>query len=121
MEEDYKTKIALLERDMSQVNTFIEKLDSAIEKIGDVSASIKELLAIHDHKLKLQTQVNDDIFKVIHEMKKENHQDHESVQITINALSVRVASLERWKYTMVGGAFAVGCIITFIIDISKLL
>ena len=86
MDEDYKTKIALLERDMSQVNTFMEKLDSAIEKISDVSSSIKELLAIHDHKLKLQTQVNDDIYSVIQEMKKENHEDHINVRTSIETL-----------------------------------
>ena len=121
MDEDYKTKIALLERDMSQVNTFMEKLDSAIEKISDVSSSIKELLAIHDHKLKLQTQVNDDIYSVIQEMKKENHEDHINVRTSIETLTTRVTNLERWKYTLVGGSFVLGSIFAIVFDFIKVL
>lgn len=121
MEEDYKTKIALLERDMMQMNIFMEKLDSAIEKISDVSNSIKELLAIHDHKLKIQTQVNDDIFKVIQEMKRENHEEHVAVNKSIETLMTRISSLERWKYTIVGGAFAIGFILSLAINMIKTL
>ena len=120
MEEDYKTKIALLERDMMQMSVFMEKLDAAIEKISDVSSSIKELLAIHDHKLKVQTQVNDDIFKIIQEMKRENHEEHISVKKSVDTLLTRVSNLERWKYTIVGGAFAVGFILSLVFDIFKI-
>ena len=116
-DEDYKTQIALLEKDVSQVTVFLGKLDSAIEKLCDVSASIKELLAVHDHKLTQQSEVNSEIYDMIKELKVENHKEHSETKQQIEHLAGRIASLEKWKYTIVGGAFVVGTLISYIINI----
>jgi len=116
-EEDYKTQIALLEKDVSQVTVFLGKLDSAIEKLCDVSASIKELLAVHDHKLNQQSQVNSEIYDMIKELKVENHKEHLETKYELEQLANRITSLEKWKYTVVGGAFVVGALISYTIKI----
>ena len=113
-DEDYKTQIALLEKDVSQVTVFLEKLDSAIEKLCDVSASIKELLAIHDHKLTQQSEVNSQIYDMIKELKNENHKEHFETKQQIEHLAGRIASLEKWKYTIVGGAAVAGFILSYV-------
>lgn len=113
-EEDYKTQIALLEKDVSQVTVFLGKLDSAIEKLCDVSASIKELLAVHDHKLTQQSQVNSEIYDMIKELKVENHKEHLETKIQLQDLSQRISNLEKWKYTIVGGAAVVGFILSYV-------
>ena len=112
--EDLKTHIALLERDISQMNMFVEKLDSAIEKLAEVSSSIKELLVVHDHKLTRQAEVNKGIYDLIQEMKEENHNEHEQTKKQIILLADRISSLERWKYTVVGGAVVVGFLLSHI-------
>ena len=113
-EEDYKTQIALLEKDVSQVTVFLGKLDSAIEKLCDVSASIKELLAVHDHKLTQQSQVNSEIYDMIKELKVENHKEHLETKYELEQLAVRISSLEKWKYTIVGGAAVAGFILSYV-------
>ena len=113
-DEDYKTQIALLEKDVSQVTVFLEKLDSAIEKLCDVSASIKELLAVHDHKLTQQSEVNSEIYDMIKELKIENHKEHLETKLQLDQLAVRISSLEKWKYTIVGGAAVAGFILSYI-------
>lgn len=113
-DEDYKTQIALLEKDVSQVTVFLGKLDSAIEKLCDVSASIKELLAVHDHKLTQQSEVNSEIYDMIKELKIENHKEHLETKSQLEQLAVRISSLEKWKYTIVGGAAVAGFILSYV-------
>ena len=113
-DEDYKTQIALLEKDVSQVTVFLGKLDSAIEKLCDVSTSIKELLAVHDHKLTQQSEVNSEIYDMIKELKIENHKEHLETKSQLDQLVVRISSLEKWKYSIVGGAAVAGFILSYI-------
>ncbi len=113
-DEDYKTQIALLEKDVSQVTVFLGKLDSAIEKLCDVSTSIKELLAVHDHKLTQQSEVNSEIYDMIKELKIENHKEHLETKLQLDQLAVRISSLEKWKYTIVGGAVVAGFILSYV-------
>jgi DNA repair ATPase RecN len=113
-DEDYKTQIALLEKDVSQVTVFLGKLDSAIEKLCDVSTSIKELLAVHDHKLTQQSEVNSEIYDMIKELKIENHKEHLETKLQLDQLAVRISSLEKWKYTIVGGAAVAGFILSYV-------
>ena len=113
-DEDYRTQLALLEKDVSQVTVFLEKLDSAIEKLCDVSASIKELLAVHDLKLTQQSTVNSEIYDMIKELKIENHKEHLETKLQLNELAARISSLEKWKYTIVGGAAVAGFILSYI-------
>ena len=113
-DEDYKTQIALLEKDVSQVTVFLAKLDSAIEKLCDVSASIKELLAVHDHKLTQQSEVNSEIYDMIKELKIENHKEHLETKTQLQDLSQRISNLEKWKYTIAGGAAVAGFILSYV-------
>ena len=111
-EKELLTKVALLERDMSRINLILEKLDSTIDKLSDISSSIKELLAVHDHKLQMQLNVNEEIFNMIKELKDENHREHLETKDQIKFLSRRMDAFERWKYTLIGGALVIGFILS---------
>lgn len=116
-QQDLKTKVALLEKDITQVSMFFEKLDAAIDKLCDVSASIKELLAVHDHKLNHQTEVNDEIYKLINDLKHENHIEHNQTKNSVDNLSKRIDRLEKWKYTIMGGSVVIGFLLSFVSDL----
>jgi hypothetical protein len=111
-EKDILTKVALLERDMSRINLILEKLDATIDKLSDFSSSIKELLAVHDHKLQMQLNVNEEIFNIIKELKEDNHREHLETKEQIKFLTRRMDAFERWKYTLMGGALVMGFILS---------
>jgi hypothetical protein len=113
---DIKTHIALLEKDVTQVNSFVEKLDSAIEKLTDVSSSIKELLAIHDHKLTQQSEVNIEIYNVIKQLKEENHREHRETKDAMIRMDHRLDALENWKFTMIGGTAVASAFLSIILN-----
>lgn len=106
--QELSTRVAILERDMSRVSLIIDKLDATIDKLSDFSSSIKELLAVHDHKLQNQLEVNNEIYSLIKDLKEENHRDHTETKDQIKILSRRMDAFERWKYTLIGGALVVG-------------
>lgn len=110
--KDLQTKIALLERDMSRVSLIIDKLDATIDKLSDFSSSIKELLAVHDHKLQVQIEVNNEIYSLIRDLKEENHREHQETKDQIRRLNIRIDSFERWKYTLIGGSMVIGFILS---------
>ncbi len=106
--QELSTKVAILERDTSRISLIIDKLDATIDKLSDFSSSIKELLAVHDHKLQAQIEVNNEIFALIRDLKEENHRDHIETKEQIKILARRMDGFDRWKYTLVGGAIVVG-------------
>jgi len=108
LENTIKTKVALLEQDIGQDRAFINRLDNAISKLSEVSSSIKELLAVHDHKLHKQDDINVEIYGLIRDLKTQNSKEHEIVKSSINELSRRIDRLERWRYAVVTGATALG-------------
>jgi prefoldin subunit 5 len=110
--QEITTKVAILERDMSRITLIIDKLDATIDKLSDFSSSIKELLAVHDHKLQVQIDVNNEIYSLIRDLKEENHREHSETKQQIQLLTRRMDSFERWKYTLIGGAMVVGFFIS---------
>lgn len=63
MTQDLQTKVAILERDVSQFAGLFERLDQTIEKLTDVSQTIKQLLAVHESRLNNQEKLSEDIIR----------------------------------------------------------
>ena len=59
---DLKVQIAGLKKDVQNVNNLNDRLDLAIQKLTDVSTSIKSMLAVHEEKISRQEQIDDIIF-----------------------------------------------------------
>ena len=113
---DLFTKVAILEKDMSRISIILDKLDATIDKLSDFSSSIKELLAVHDHKLQAQLDVNEEIFNIIKDLKEENHREHQETKEQIKLLFRKIDTIEKWKYTMIGGSMVVGYILSKMIN-----
>ena len=124
---DLKVQIAGLKKDVQNVNTLNERLDTAIQKLTDVSTSIKSMLAVHEEKITRQEQIDDIIFgklkdreneidKVHRELTKEIQQTEKRLLLEIKQLKVdiggRVGTLEKYKWLILGGAIVIGWILS---------
>lgn len=133
-EVELKTDIELVKRDVTSMQSMMSKLDTAIDKIADVSNGISKILAVHDQAIdtlrvsveerkRLSEKEVELLHKRITEMKDENTEgrkaNHAELlaaikdmdktnQSEINALSERVALLEKWKWAVVVGATVAG-------------
>jgi chromosome segregation ATPase len=51
-------RVAILENQSTQLNSVIHKLEIAIDRLSEVSGSLREFIAIHDHRLQ---KIEDDV------------------------------------------------------------
>ncbi len=49
--QNITTELQILKNEVEQVSTVTTKLDTAIDKLTDISGSIKSMLAVHEEKL----------------------------------------------------------------------
>ena len=102
------------------------RLDTAIDKLTDVSTSIKSMLAVHEEKLSQQEKVDDILFEKVKERAEELDIVYRDLQRDISQvekrllleikslksdLTDRVGIFERWRWFILGGALVLGYIL----------
>lgn len=125
--KDILIDIAGLKKDVENVQTIHGRLDTAIDKLTDVSTSIKQMLAVHEEKISRQEQTDEVIFdklrerageiqQVHTELSKEIQQTEKRLLLEIKQLKLdiggRVGILEKYKWLVLGGSIVVGWILS---------
>ena len=126
-ESDVKVQITGLKKDIENVTNLNTRLDTAIEKLTDVSTSIKQMLAVHEEKISRQEQIDEIIFEklkerageidTVHkELSKEIQQVEKKLLLEIRQMKLdiggRVGILERYKWLVLGGSIVIGWILS---------
>ena len=123
------------------------RLDSAIEKIAEVSSSLHTIMAVHEEKIIRQEEALDEQEKklstnimelhsrvtsnakethqamgemerrLVDAMNEHNKRETEQFQNLREELSSRVGILEKWRYLIIGGSIVVGFALTEILPV----
>ena len=124
---DLKVQIEGVKKDVENVSNLNNRLDIAIQKLTDVSTSIKSMLAVHEEKISRQEQIDDIIFsklkdreteidRVHRELSKEIQHLEKRLLVEIKTIKLdfgaRVGILERYKWFIMGAAIVVGWILS---------
>ena len=124
---EIKIDIESLRKDIENVNTINGRIDTAIDKLTDVSTSIKSMLAVHEEKITRQEKIDEIIFEklkdradeisdVYRELKKDVEMSEKRLLIEIkslkNDIGARVGVLERYKWLILGGAIVIGWVLS---------
>ena len=124
---EIKVDIESLRKDIENMNTINGRIDTAIDKLTDVSTSIKSMLAVHEEKIQRQEKIDeiifdklkdraDEISDVYRELKKDVEMSEKRLLIEIkslkNDIGARVGVLERYKWLIIGGAIVIGWIMS---------
>ena len=124
---EIKGDIESLRKDIENVNTIHNRLDTAIDRLTEVSTSIKSMLAVHEEKIQRQEKIDEVIFEklkdraeeisdVYRELKKDVEMSEKRLLIEIkslkNDIGARVGVLERYKWLILGGAIVIGWIMS---------
>ena len=132
-----ETEIALLKREVDDMKQIHVRLDSAIEKIAEVSSSLHTVIAVHEEKLARQEETLEESERQLRDNVQELHSrittnaketsQHmsemerrllEELQTIRREMSNRVGMLEKWKWVIVGGSIVAGFIIQKVITIN---
>jgi DNA repair ATPase RecN len=124
---DIKVKLESLRKDVENSQSINNRLDTAIDKLTDVSTSIKSMLAVHEEKIQRQEQIDDIIFtrlkeradeidNVYRDLQREINQTEKRLLVEIkslrNDIGSRVGILEQWRWLIIGGAIVVGWVLS---------
>ena len=128
------TEIALLKKGAKTSERIHQRLEVAIDKLTDITISLKSMLVQQETKLQRAEQTDEDIFITLESRRKEWDVDLKELhsRITTNTrelrehqiqsennmlselramraqLSERVGVLEKWKWIIIGGSIIIG-------------
>jgi len=124
---DLKIQLEGVKKDIESVNNIQGRLDLAIDKLTDVSTTIKSMLAVHEEKIQRQEQIDEIIFEKLKErageidnvhrdLSKEIQSVEKKLLLEIRELKLdiggRVGTLEKYKWLILGGAIVIGWILS---------
>ena len=139
------TEVELLKREVTEMKQIHLRLDSAIEKIADVSSALHTIMAVHEEKLIRQeealdeqekefkntvqelhsritsnaketsTQMGEMERRLVDAMREHGHNEAQQFIKLREELSTRVGVLEKWRYVIIGGSIVVGFALTEIL------
>ncbi len=142
-----ETEVELLKREVTDMKQIHIRLDSAIEKIADVSSSLHTIMAVHEEKLIRQEEALEENEKEFRESVQELHsrittnaketsqhmseverrlvdamsqhsqQSTEQIIRLREEIQTRVGVLEKWRYLIIGASIVVGFALTEILPI----
>ena len=88
-------KVAVLEERLQNFESFVTKLDSAIEKIAEVNNNVSRMLAVHEERISKQEEIDSILFDKIDKLRDKMDSDHDSV-------TKRLSLLERKLWVGIG-------------------
>jgi hypothetical protein len=105
-----ETKVAILEEKLHTTEQLMQRIESAIEKMSEVSANVTKMLAVHEQKIDANDKTDAILFAKMDQLSTKMDTDHNTVLDKLQGLEKKV-----W----IGiGIFAV---VTLIINNSEML
>ena len=141
------TDIQVLKSEVEQVASVNTKLDNAIDKLTDISGSIKSMLAVHEEKLSKQEEIDKAIFNLIENRRVEFDTNYKELHARINKihkeltdeiemsekrlmceiktlnsnLDGRIGVFEKYRWIIIGAAIVLGLSMPQLMSIFKIL
>ena len=130
MSEDLNTEVAILKREVADIKLIFNRLDTAIERITEVSSSVNRMLAVHEEKIanqedasiranqeftvdirELHSRITTNYKELMDMIAKHHKEDAINQQKLRDDLNNRVGILERWRWLIIGGSIVVGFVL----------
>ena len=141
------TDLQVLKNEVEQVASVNTKLDKAIDKLTDISGSIKSMLAVHEEKLSKQEEIDKAIFNLIENRRIEFDTNYKELHARINKihkeltdeiemsekrlmceiktlnsnLDGRIGVFEKYRYIIIGIAIILGLSMPQFFNIIKVI
>ena len=111
------TKIAILEERLSVYEQMMERIDTAIQKIGETSQNISQMLAIHNEKIEQCNRTDNLIVAMIEDIKRTSKEQHDEINKElgqrIQKVEEKVESISKFKWQVLGGLAVIAIFIKF--------
>ena len=112
-----ETKIALLEERINVYEQMMERIDTAIQKIGETSQNISQMLAIHNEKIEQCNRTDNIIVKMIEDIRVSSKEQHDEISRKlgerIEKIEGQIEGISKFRWQVLGGLAVVAIFIKF--------
>jgi hypothetical protein len=95
----------------------MERIDTAIQKIGETSQNISQMLAVHNEKIEQCNRTDNLIVRMIEDIKVSSKEQHEQISEKlgerIGKVEEKVESISKFRWQVLGGLAVVAIFIKF--------
>ncbi len=124
---DIRVELATLKQEIENSKDIQGRLDTAIDKLTDVSTCVKSMLAVHEEKIQRSEATDEVIFTKLRERQNEIDSGYRDLQREMdqvekrllneirslrNDIGGRVGVLEKYRWIILGGFLAIGWILS---------
>ena len=119
---EQKTSIEVLRNEVKSVANVTDKLDGTIDKLTEISGSIKSMLAVHEEKITRQEDLHSRLNKSVSNLRDELELAEKRISCDIKEIKVnlndRIGVLEKYRWIIIGGAIVIGLWVPEVLDLS---
>jgi len=121
-----------LQRRTERMDVMLDKLDTSIEKLTEVSQNVSKLLAVHEEKLDQQEKINNHFSVLMEQRRNETDKKLEDIWDELkdirneqrsqhNSINEKFSTFERFVWMVGGGGVVLGFLLSYGPTILKLL
>ena len=104
--ESFNTKVNVLESKFEMYEELskqmLDKLESAVEKIGEANNKIATILTKHDEKLEQAVKTDDYILKEIENLRQFNTSEHTKIDDRVGRIEKKIEELYKFRWQVSG-------------------
>ena len=100
------------EKELDQVYQVINKLDSAIDKLADVSSDIKQIIAVHEQRLDQTENIIERHFVQMDSVHSRVSQLRDDMNDAEKRVLTQINDINKWRWQMMGAAAGIASLIS---------
>jgi archaellum component FlaC len=117
-----ETKIALLEERINVYEQMMQRIDNAIQKIGETSQNISKMLAVHNERLEQCNRTDNVIITMIEDIKTSSKQQHDEISKEmgerLDKVEKKVEHVSQIKWMVIGMGAIAAVIVTAVSQLA---
>ena len=103
--------------ELDHIVRVVEKLDTAIDKLTDVSSDIKQILAVHESRLDQTETIMERHFTQMDAVHNRVSNLRDDMNTAQKELLEKIGEINKWRWQVMGGAMAIAAFISVITQI----
>ena len=103
--------------ELDHIIRVVDKLDTAIDKLTDVSSDIKGMLAVHESRLDQTENLMERHFTQMDAVHNRVSNLRDDMNVAQKELLEKIGDINKWRWQVMGGAMAIAALISVITQI----
>ena len=103
--------------ELDHIVRVVEKLDTAIDKLTDVSSDIKQILAVHESRLDQTETIMERHFTQMDAVHNRVSNLRDDMNTAQKELLEKIGEINKWRWQVMGGAMAIAALISVLTQI----